>query len=76
MIVKVQISQFSSDGQKRMLVYDRKRKYEFEDVVTPEILGIMNGRPKLFFEAELIDDPKKKKAKRINLTKEAKWQNW
>jgi hypothetical protein len=76
MIVKVQISQFTSDGVKTMLVYDKSRKHEFEDVATKEVLEIMKGRPKLFFEAELVDDPQKKGAKRINITKETKWQNW
>lgn len=76
MIVKVQISQSSSDSQKHMLVYDRKRKYLYEEVASAEILAIMNGRPKVFFEAGLIDDPKKKGAKQIALIEETKWQNW
>lgn len=78
MIVKVQISQFSSDGESRMLIYDEKRQHEFEDIASKQILELMKRRPKAFFEAEIIPHPKNwlQGEKVINIIKEAEWQNW
>lgn len=76
MIVKVQISQFDSEGRTMMLVYDKKREYEFEGEATKEVIKKMGKEPKKFFNAELIPDPNKKDAKRIVILNEAKWQNW
>lgn len=71
MIVKVQISLVSTDGQKHALVYDKLRKYEYQGVATAEILGAMNGVNKKFFNAYYL-----KKTKKIRLLQEVKPQNW
>lgn len=69
MIVKVQISQFSSDGVSRMLVYNESRTVKYEGEVTKEVLLKMKGLPKQFFHSEI------KNGERI-LLKVAPWQNW
>lgn len=76
MIVKVQISQFDSEGRTMMLIYDNSRKVSFEGEATPDVLKMMDGLPKKFFEARLISDPKKKGAKLIKLEKETKMKSW
>lgn len=70
MIIKLQISQFSSDSTKRMLAYDETRDYSFESNATKEVLALMKGRPKAFFYATLDKELK------FVIGEEAPWQNW
>lgn len=78
MIVKVQISQYSSDGEKKMLVYNEDRSVEYEDVATKEVLKKMGKSPKKYFEAEVIPHPKNwlRGESVVNLIKETKPQSW
>lgn len=72
MIVKVQRSQFSSDGLKKILVYDESRKYmhETEDPETvEEIEAMMKGKQKAFFHAEIVDTE-------FHISHPAEWQDW
>lgn len=78
MIVKVQISVGSSDGKKHMLIYNKDKSVMYEDEATDQVLKLMNGRPKLFFEAEVIPHPQNwlKGEKVVNIIKETEWQKW
>lgn len=69
MIVKVQISQFSSDGKTRMLVYNEDRTVKYEGEATAEIITKMKGLPKQFFHSEI------KNWERL-IQQQAPWQNW
>lgn len=53
MIVKVQLSQATSDGIKRILLYNKDRSFTYEGVFGPDIADAMAGRPKAFFEASM-----------------------
>lgn len=77
MIVKVQISQFSTDGGTHMLIYNKSRTVRYEDVATDEVLKAMDGSLKEFFKAKLIADPNgTPEQKRIQLIKKAEFQTW
>lgn len=69
MVVKVQISQFSSDGKTQMLVYNKARTVKYEGEPPAGLLTKMNGSPKQFFHSEV------KNGERILLAV-APWQNW
>lgn len=72
MIVKVQISQFSSDNIERLLVYDESRKFMYETEESKEIKPIkelMKGQAKAFFNAALIGSE-------FNILSSAEWQDW
>ena len=76
MIVKVQMSQFTSDRVKHMLIYDKTRQHTYEGIASKDVIAVMGNDPKAFFEAELVDDPNKQGAKRFKLIKRVKWQDW
>ena len=69
MIVKVQVSLFSTDGTKRMLIYNEDRSTFFEGDLTQEVRKAMDGQPKAYFEAKLIDT-------KVNLIKKVAPQDW
>ena len=52
MIVKVQISKFSSDGEQRVLIYDRPRRFMVE-VPLSACLGI-EGEDRAFYDGVTI----------------------
>lgn len=73
MIVKLQSSQFSSDGEKRCLIYDRSRAVYYETDKPEEVeplLKVLNDRPKAYFHAEINKEGK------VVIGKEAPQQNW
>lgn len=53
MIVKVQISQFTSHGNLRVLVYNEDRTIQWEDGADSEVLDFVQGRPKVYAEAHM-----------------------
>lgn len=56
MIVKVQLSLFSTEGTARqVLMYNRTRSVWFQGVASPDILKAMAEEDKAFFNAKLID---------------------
>lgn len=55
-VVKAQISQFSSDGEQRVLVYDASRTVEWEGVADPETAKLIG--PRSFWWAFLMPDGK------------------
>jgi len=69
MIVKVQISQFDSEGRTRMLVYDKTRKHMMEREADTCILKKMGDDPKKFFHAEV-------KNGKFEIGQQAPWENW
>lgn len=67
--VKVQISVFSSDGKTRVLIYDRKKKHQYEGEVTSELMTMARGRNKFFVWAHMEDTI-------LTLGDEAPAQDW
>lgn len=53
MIVKVQMSKFSSDGVKRCLIYTKDRAFKYEGGMNDDMVQTMAGRDKAFFEASM-----------------------
>ena len=53
MIIKVQISQFTTTAEKQVLVYNESRTILGEFPLTVEIEEAMQGRIKAFFKAEV-----------------------
>lgn len=73
MIVKVQMSQFSSDGEQRLLIYNRDRSFLDHLVVTDKLRPLvqrLSGRPKVYFEATLDAD------RNVELGREVELQRW
>lgn len=69
-MVKVQLSLYTNDNKRRMLVYNEDRSIKWEEIATEEVIIAMEGKNKRFFEAELDKD------NRINLIKPVKEQCW
>lgn len=78
MIVKVQISQFDSEGRKMMLMYDKNRKHTLEMEAPDEFIKLMGDEPKKFFHAKLVPDdrPGYEGAHLIDIGEEAPFQSW
>ena len=70
MIVKIQLSQFTTSDQRQMLVYNEDRSVCAETPATPDKLKLFGTRSKLFVHAE-ID-----RAGILTLGKLAPWQEW
>ncbi len=68
-IVKVQLSQYTTDNKQRMLIYDEKRIWQLECQAPEKIIKILNGRPKAYFNAQLIRGE-------LVLEGEVSTQNW
>ena len=71
MIVKVQLSQFDSRGEKRLLVYNKSRTVQYEGEATPEIIAEMGDEQKKFFRAAVNHETGK-----IEIQDDAPWQEW
>lgn len=72
MVVKIQVSQKSSDNVQRVLIYNETREFMYETEEPKEVesvLEIMNGHPKAYFNAEIIDT-------KFELQSVADWQDW
>lgn len=54
MIVKVQLS--LNGGQQQVLVYDQARSIVWQGVAEPDVIDLMAGREKAFFEARVLPD--------------------
>jgi hypothetical protein len=70
MIIKVQLSLMSSDGLVRMLAYDKERSFTYEAVADDDVLDLMCGRPKAYFEAKINKD------KLLEIGEEVEEQDW
>lgn len=69
MIVKIQLSQFTTGESRRMLMYDRSRMVQHEAEATPEIIELLGDRPKAYFHAEVIGGE-------LMIDEEAPKQDW
>lgn len=69
MIVKVQVSMFTSADNQRVLVYNKDKSVMFEGRATKKVISMMSGRFKAFFKARVKDN-------NVELIKPAKWQDW
>jgi hypothetical protein len=77
MIVKIQISQFDSEGRKRMLIYDRGRRYVCENDASPQVLKLMGDDHKKFFHAEASPPPNNDRhSAKFLIGEQAPWQDW
>ena len=56
MIVKVQVSLASSDNVTRVLIYNQSRTFEYVGGLNQDMVDVMAGRPKAFFEASMGGD--------------------
>lgn len=74
MIVKVQISLYSSTGSTDMLIYNQDRSVMYQDEATPAIKHVMGKELKKYFKASLVDDGNG--GKRIQIDKEVAARNW
>lgn len=54
MIVKIQVSLTTTRRSQTYLVYNEDRSVMHEGEATPEILNLMAGRPKAYFNAEIV----------------------
>lgn len=70
MIVKIQISTNDSLGRSRALIYNEDRSVFHEVEPTKEILKLMKGSKKEFFECEINDEGL------IGIIGKAKWKSW
>lgn len=70
MIVKVQLSQYTTEDEQQVLVYNKSKSIFYEETASKKIIGMMAGRFKAFFKARLEKDGT------LTLKKPAKWQEW
>lgn len=78
-VVKVQVSEASSDGLVHLLVYNRSKEYivelEFPSKEAIALIGL-EPVPKSFYIAQLVDDRKQPGSKRINILERVKDEDW
>lgn len=75
MIVKVQLSQFDSEGRSMMLVYNQDKSVRYEEEATREIIAVMQNEQKRFFHAKIVTK-KKPPSRTIQIEGVAPWQTW
>lgn len=69
MICKLQISQFSTEEDKQMLIYNEDRSIFYEDKATEEVLKLAGDKPKLYVYAQVVGT-------KVQITGIAPKQNW
>jgi hypothetical protein len=69
MIFKLQISLNSNDDKTHMLIYNKDKGIMFETIASKEVIKLMNGRSKIYFEGKVINS-------KIEIHKEIEFQNW
>jgi hypothetical protein len=69
MIVKVQISLFSTEEGPQMLIYNKDKSVWYEDAAPDTLMMVMGSSNKKYFYAEIVDT-------KIQLGRPAKAQNW
>ena len=68
-IVKVLLSASSANGARKMMIYDKEKKHEFNTDVDETMLELMKGRLRAYFYANMMGE-------QILIKKEAPRQNW
>lgn len=69
MILKVQLSLFTTADRPRLLVYNKDRSVFWEGPLTKKLANVLGDAPKQFWVGDV------KKAK-VLLQKKAAWQSW
>lgn len=69
MIVKVQISLFTTAKTRQVRIYNKSRSVDYQGDCDKAILAVMRGEPKAFFKAKI-------KGEKIELLDHADWQGW
>lgn len=69
-IFKIQISEFTSDGKRRVFIYNMSRSVIEEFEATSDVLLQANGRKK-FFMWGFVNH-----ARKLVLSRNAPWQHW
>ena len=70
MIIKVQVSLFTTEAKQQVFMYNQSRDLEWQCDATPELLALMAGEPKKFFNAHWT------KVRGFRIIDEAPWQDW
>jgi len=68
-IFKVQISEASSDNKTYIRFYNEDRSIDFEQLLTKELKRAFRNKPKSFYYGKVVDT-------KIQIIKEAEWQDW
>lgn len=74
-IIKVQLSQFDSEGRTMMLAYNEDKSMWYEGDATQDVIDVMQGEQKRFFHAK-FNKNKKKHGGTFVIEEIAPWQNW
>jgi hypothetical protein len=69
MVVKVQVSLFTTEAKRQVLIYDESREHRFEGDASEDVLKLMGRDPKAFFNATL-------KGTTFVLGKRTSWRDW
>lgn len=70
MVVKVQISLFTTAAAPQVLVYNEDRSVEWTGFAGQNVIDLMGDRNKAFFEASVRPNGT------IDILAEAEWQGW
>lgn len=69
MIVKVQLSLATSHNKRQVMIYDQSQRHCYQGDASVDVIAVMCGRPKVFFNATL-------EGNEFILFDEAPWQEW
>lgn len=69
MIVKVQLSLFTTEKARQVMIYNETRKYQYEGDAPAELVKLMHGEPKRYFYAKV-------KNGKFELGRRAPEQDW
>ena len=69
MIIKVQLSLTTSYEKQQMMAYNQDESVLIQEDASKDMKDIMHGRPKAFFNAEMVDG-------KLTINGEAPWQDW
>lgn len=69
-IVKVQLSVFSGEKYRQVMMYDKDHSFVYQDNASQEIVDVMNDEFKKYFYYEIDEN------NQIVIREEAPWQDW
>jgi len=69
-IIKVQLSLATTEPERQVLVYDRRRRWFWQGRADEDLAALMGTRPKAFFYA------RKRRDGKLSIEAEAKEQSW
>lgn len=53
LILKLQVSQYTTQATRRILIYNKERTFLVEREITPQELALMGDKPKKYFRARM-----------------------